>query len=802
MVGSGIKRYLTQTAAREEKNAASETSYGSAFVNSHLHTVASCIAERIDLASKNKQVRGAPYWRAVANMDEYTLAFITLRCCIDSSIKQTKLAELTLMIGRRIEDEVRLRQFRAMDEKLFNRSLKKLAQRGATEYSFKLNSLVHTMNHTADGEASGISYFKWPLDTRMQVGISLLDAAISSTGHFIKNTVRVGRKSHTVIELSTELQEWIIHHKDSMSVLFPLWMPMIVPPRDWVGMKEGGFYSPEAQDSCSFAITKPTSNPRAQRKALEGAKLTAVYKAVNTLQKTAWAVNTEVLAVAQQVWELGLGTAMPSTRKTEPPAWTFGDDFDKKNASPEQMAEFEHWKFLASLNYTMEKERIGKCVLVSRILAMAERFKDKPEIFFVWHCDFRGRMYSVASGLAPQSADVGKALIKFANGKGLRDSEGLQWFKVHGANTYGVDKASYADRAKWVDDNSEYLQVVAQDPIEHRKFWGDADKPFQFLAWLFEYKKYCLNPESFVSHLPVGQDGTCNGLQHYSAMLRDSVGGKATNLIRGELPADIYAEVAKVVTEKLSNSTNILALKWLEFGITRSGTKRPVMTLPYGSTQQSCRDYLLQHYLETKREVFEKVDVLNAVNYLSSIVWESIGEVVVAARAAMAWLQNVSSTLAKLGLPLVYTAPSGFVVHQDIKKVKVRRINTVLCGATEVSLGEPTDEIDVRKQRNGIAPNFIHSCDASHLVATINRASDLGITDIAAIHDDYGTYACDSAVFARVIRETFVEQYSTNVLLDLHTELSSRYPEVELPLPPAYGSLDITGVLDSPYFFG
>jgi DNA-directed RNA polymerase len=37
--------------------------------------------------------------------------------------------------------------------------------------------------------------------------------------------------------------------------------------------------------------------------------------------------------------------------------------------------------------------------------------------------------------------------------------------------------------------------------------------------------------EEFVSHLPVAFDGSCNGLQNYSMMLRDEVGGAATNLV-------------------------------------------------------------------------------------------------------------------------------------------------------------------------------------------------------------------------------------------------------------------------------
>lgn len=802
MVGSGIKRYLEQTARSESKGLASETSYGAAFVNSHLQKVADEITRRVDKSLTPGASPGKAYWKALANMDAHVLAFITLRCAIDACIQQSKLTELTLSIGKRIEDEIRLRQFEANDEAKFKNALNVLSRRNALNYQFKLNSLMHMAQYTKDGERNGIEYFKWELDTRIHIGANLLDAAIESTGHFEKILDRVGKKSVARIQMSRELEEWIVHHKDSMSVLFPMWMPAVIPPRDWVSFKSGGFYSPEAQDRCSFAITKASSNPKAQYKALKDANLSRVYSALNHLQKTSWRVNVRVLEVAQQVWELGLGTAMPSTQRIVPPAFPFPESWSKETATPDELGTFELWKAQAVLAYTQEKERVGKCASVSRILAMAQRFRNEPDLYFVWHCDFRGRMYSVASGLSPQSSDIGKGMLQFSVAKPLGGASGERWFKIHGANCYGVDKVSYQDRVQWVDDNSARLVQIAADPISHRDEWGAADKPYQFLAWCFEYKEFIENPDTFVSRVAVAQDGTCNGLQNFSAMLRDAVGGAATNLVDSEVPSDIYGEVASVVRMKLESSSSSTAAKWLAFGIDRSVCKRPVMTLPYGSTQQSCREYLLQAYIEKKTEVFERAELMEAINYLTKIVWESIGEVVIAARAAMGWLQEVSSILAKKGLPVTYTSPSGFVVHQEIKEIEVKDVSTVLCGRTRIKLGTPTDKIDVIKQRNGIAPNFVHSCDAAHLVATVLKAHEAGITHIAAIHDDYGVHACDTEVFAKLIREAFVEQYSENVLLKFHTELSARYPDVELPLPPEYGDLDITSVLSSSYFFG
>ena len=53
--------------------------------------------------------------------------------------------------------------------------------------------------------------------------------------------------------------------------------------------------------------------------------------------------------------------------------------------------------------------------------------------------------------------------------------------------------------------------------------------------------------EAFLSHLPVHQDGSCNGLQHYSALGRDLDGARSVNVFPSEKPQDVYTEVAKLV---------------------------------------------------------------------------------------------------------------------------------------------------------------------------------------------------------------------------------------------------------------
>ena len=106
------------------------------------------------------------------------------------------------------------------------------------------------------------------------------------------------------------------------------------------------------------------------------------------------------------------------------------------------------------------------------------------------------------------------------------------------------------------------------------------------------------------------------------------------------------------------------------------------------------------------------------------------------------------------------------------------------------------------RMRNGASPNFVHSCDASHLVKTVNAAHSEGMRDFACIHDDFGTHACSTEDFHRVIREQFVGMYTQHEPLhELKAEIE-RDTGCVLPSVPKYGSLDIADVLKSKYFFG
>ena len=52
--------------------------------------------------------------------------------------------------------------------------------------------------------------------------------------------------------------------------------------------------------------------------------------------------------------------------------------------------------------------------------------------------------------------------------------------------------------------------------------------------------------------MPVHQDGTCNGLQHYAALGGDDQGARQVNLDVTDKPSDVYTYVANMVEEQIA----------------------------------------------------------------------------------------------------------------------------------------------------------------------------------------------------------------------------------------------------------
>lgn len=531
---------------------------------------------------------------------------------------------------------------------------------------------------------------------------------------------------------------------------------------------------------------------------------------LNSLQATPWAVNTKVLEVMKECWFSGQQWAGLPPRDDLPlPAYPF----DKL---PEELDEFEkigfkEWKKERSQLHAFNNRSMSKRIQMERMLQMADRYTTYDQFYYCWQMDFRGRKYPVESFMTPQSADYGKALLKFSEGTLMDNYEDAKWLAIHGANVYGNDKLPLRERIEFAYDTTtiNMAQRIAKDPLGSLE-WTEADEPWQFLAWCFEWAEWTQKGKGFYTHIPCAADGSCNGLQWLSALMRDERGGRSVNLIPNDKPQDIYREVAEATQQRLQRlwdeEAHGMARSLLDFGINRSTCKRSVMIVPYSGTLFSCRDYILEHIQERFRAGEHTPwgeDHWSAATFLAKEVWDSIADVIVSASQVMEYVKYIGSEYGKAQIPMEWVTPTNFLVRQAYPDVRQKRIKTHLNGSiTKLNINEPiANTINKSKTRSGASPNFIHSLDAAHLTRVVNRGSRDGIKNWAMIHDSFGCPSPQAGLLNQITREEFVSIHEEHDPLEELRVYAERKLGKSLERPPAKGQLDVREVLKSDYFF-
>lgn len=856
MFGNGIERFNRNNQRAIDQGEASSTAWFRRLTKLFIEPCAEAITAYVDYyqGRAGKPSKALTY---ISLLPPETAAYVALKVIFDHIvIEDLSLQMVAEKIGQRIEDQVRFTKLEACAPKYIERILKTLARANSQQYSHKATVLTHAekllserkdQRYVTDVER----WHNWAKPDLVLVGTKLIEICQENLFYkdeplFVKEVKNVGHgksvKSKSWLRPSEHLVDWIAEFKDVVGQLSPCYGPCVVPPRDWVGPMAGGYHSLEV----SSRLNMVKESDKEHLKRLTRKQMPMVYRAVNKLQSVGWSVASDVLEVASQVLDSNLALGMPQAEPLivrpapVPLALQHLRGTELREAlTPAQWDAFTEWKQEAAEIYDAERERRAKYIEATRTLKQASAYSAFESIYFVYTLDFRGRIYSQSSLLSPQGGDLQKGLLRFSEGVPLGKT-GKYWLTIQGANTFGEDKSTFDERIAFIENMAEDIRDYAANPLLFRG-WATADAPYQFLNFCFEYAALLdwedagNKAEDFVSYIPVAMDGSCSGIQHYSALLRDPVGGAAVNLVPNDRPQDIYKEVAKVGVVELNRiieqdgeteegpKLTALAKAWLNLGFTRGLTKKSVMTLPYGSTQLTCRESVADYLADlTKKEAAnaraegravqaahpfssDKDDIMsrsNAESLASSVIWGSIGKVVVAARAGMAFIKAVTKEVAKTGQPLLWTTPTGFLVKQAIYSYDSYRVTTTLMGGTTFVLREPTDEIDVRKMASSCAPNYIHSMDASHLTYAVCYYDDASIKSIACIHDSFGAHAGRTEEARALLTASFVDMYeSCNWLEKFKDENEDRLlidTGIEVP---EYLGLDLQLIKKSAYCF-
>lgn len=437
--------------------------------------------------------------------------------------------------------------------------------------------------------------------------------------------------------------------------------------------------------------------------------------------------------------------------------------------------------------------------------------------------DFRGRVYLQPTGVTYQGKDLQKGLLRFPNNHHERQALSEPTEEVlshvlplHFSNLFGgpdkLDKANLQMRQAWFRGS-----VLHEHPPGYLEgLLQAAEDPIQLYTALD-----CLRAGRW-DDIPCQIDGTCNGLQHLSALFRDETAAPLVNLSGssyGEPPSDIYGEVGKRVLRRLEDVPEPWARR-LRATITvdRKLCKSPVMVLPYGGMRATIEDavldailgqhakkpLLLPHGVSPWHECLTVVDYnygtetpplptwvrdeeALAGNYLAfrdrdltshpllhldakrlgGIVWDVIEEVLPRPIQAMSAFRAIAKAVG--GRTLEWS--TGFAVGAlnplwvIQAKAKSQRSTLKFKGmhlpssVRGLSLRAGRDEVDAASHTSGIVANFIHSQDADHMARTAKLFLERGGKDFGQIFDCFITRPSQMQLLGECAREAFHSKY-------------------------------------------
>jgi DNA-directed RNA polymerase len=761
-IRQGLKQLRDNTQKLEEKDYASASVYGVASIETLIPLVVNRIlstANRINEGCTGVAFREIRHY--LADVEPEVAAAIASKVTFDKVFSVTpsasKVQNVSDAIGTALENECMMRHY--------ERTVPGLLQTLKDNYWHKSIGthqkvkVISTLMNRYDVE----HWQAWGKVNRVKLGGWLLDCVCSASNWFMRDIRRDGRKTHQYVVPTPEfleIKDEVVHTAELFS---PMTWPMLIPPNDWSITTPGGYLLNEVMRGHDMVR-------RSGPTLIQGE---TPIRFLNKIQRVAYRINPFIVEVAEELErrEIEVGKFVPIISLPLPPKPV--DIAENKDSRKD-------YRRRAAEVMNINAQAFQRSCRTRMTLNAVKVFKDKDQFYIPWSFDYRGRAYPIPAFLTPQDTDFGKSLLKFHD-EAFVDEYACDWLAFQVATTYGLDKATMAERLAWTLDNHQLITIIAQDPIGNLHEWEGVDEPWQFLAACEEYYHCVIACDRSHTSLMVATDATCSGLQILAGLARDASTARLVNVLPSDKPQDAYKVVAETATPHCPASIRPY--------MDRKTVKRVVMTVPYNAKPYSNRGYI-REALKDKDVEIEKDDLTATVK----AVRDAMKVVVPGPMDVMTWIESeVAAAIKRGATELTWTTPSGFVVTQRLMKPEVQNIELQLLGRCKVKLAVgDSDKVDLLHHKNATAPNLIHSLDASLLHLSALRFD----APIALIHDSVLCRATDMSTLSTLVRETYMHLFAEHDYLnDFASQIGAE------TAPPIVGDLKPESVIESTYFF-
>lgn len=770
---------------------------------------ATYLEEATALVVKSKQyLKAREHGTEVAALGDQLIALVGLTTGLSGVAEGVTLARLPGMMGEALESECYAAGLSGWDEK---RAADLMARVIKTHRNLKFRKTA--LRSLA--QKAAFPWTKWTSNEKAMAGRWLLEVMLETSVFMLDD-----EGNPTITQDALEVSQQIIA---DLQERHPVILPVTEQPRPWTAPEQllHGY-------RVSLIRSRDPLVRRTVMAAIKDGRMAGSLKALNGAQNVSYCINEPILDIVK--WCMASGVSVSGM----PPR----DDLPLPEYTPEMEADearmMAHRKARRDLR-VLNRSYLGERLCYDQDIATADHLVGAP-FWTPMNFDYRGRVYGIPR-FNFQRQDYVRGMFNFTESQRL-NVDGLYWLNVHIANCgdFGkISKQPFSARVAWVRENLSDILDYATDPKQFLG-WTEADSPFCFLAGCMALSDHL---SGLPVSIPVSFDGTCSGLQHLGAMTRDEQTCELVNLTDTAKPNDVYQVVAALAAKHMERDVAeggdyaAVARLCLDYGIDRKLVKRNVMTFSYsskafGMSEQHMEDTMIPlkyellsgkrtvHPFELPEDTFKMengssvtVPGHKASRYLSRVVYGAIKQTVERPAEAMAFLQGIARTMSHEGKPVIWHTPLGMPVVMRYANMSTTRVKLTLHDkgvqlTVKPRIAVELAGIDKRKATSAIAPSFVHSLDACHLLSSVIAANDAGINSVALVHDSFGCLPNQAASFRMLIQSTFHDLYEHNdVLFDILRESAAQLDTnwQRLPDMPTKGNYEMKSIMEANYAF-
>ena len=576
------------------------------------------------------------------DIEPEVVSLIFLKSLFDAcgAYERLPIQRVSSFIGSRLEDEHRFRYYEGLGcVHLTSRAVKHANRAGSSpHYRSKSTRLVSEKI----AEENGLPFYEsWSTPKKCGITFYLIEIAKEAGLVTLVKPYVAPNRTQTFLQftpLLLEHQRLLMDEVEALS--FHAW-PLIVPPLPWVTTSDESRYNFSGGYHTDLYRTQlPLCRGRHYRTIFS----TATTEFLNVLGKTAWCVDRKVFEVSQRCFSDGV--TVGSLKAV----------FDRsmvEKPMPQHLIDLptdhqlrREWRKTQSELYEQHQKAQRKSIRSREALSLAARYVNHPRFYLSWSCDYRGRAYTQQPFLQPQSTEVEKALIKFADGCRL-DESGLRWVeRAIGASFIGT-KGSFSERESWCQQNLDLIKAVAAAPLETINQWEGASEPWHFLQLCLEYNAVVIERSKVLWEVGLQVDATSSGLQILSGSLLDPIGCLYSNVTstHQDLPQDAYMQVVKQAHQLARD--NPCWAQYVPFLNDRSLGKASLLIALYGGAHGTRTKRVIKSLMSSG--LYPEPLGWNDANTIACIIQEASKLTFPQAFKALEWLKRLGRLALKNG---------------------------------------------------------------------------------------------------------------------------------------------------------